>query len=62
MRDRVRDLLSRYEPGRVAPEPGVPPAGVLLILHERPAGPHIIFQKRTDQVQATRARLVFLAA
>lgn len=59
MRDRVRELLSRYEPGRVAPEPGVPPAGVLLILHERPAGPHIIFQKRTDQVQDHKGQISF---
>ena len=59
MRDHVRELLSRYAPERIEPDPPLPPAGVLLLLHERPTGPHIIFQKRTDSVRDHKGQISF---
>ena len=59
MRDDVRRLLSGYTPIIQTPDPPLPPAGVLLILHERPNGPHIIFQKRTDSVRDHKGQISF---
>jgi 8-oxo-dGTP pyrophosphatase MutT (NUDIX family) len=59
MRESIRDLLARYEPERIEPDPPLPPAGVLLLLHERPNGPHIIFQKRTDSVRDHKGQISF---
>lgn len=59
MRDDVRRLLAGYEPIPQTPDPPLPPAGVLLILHERPSGPHIIFQKRTDSVRDHKGQISF---
>lgn len=59
MRDDVRRLMSAYSPITQTPEPSPPPAGVLLILHERPAGPHVIFQKRTDSVRDHKGQISF---
>ena len=59
MRDDIRRLLAGYEPIPQEPDPPLPPAGVLLILHERPNGPHIIFQKRTDSVRDHKGQISF---
>ena len=59
MREHVRRLLSEYAPITQVPDPPLPPAGVLLILHERPSGPHIIFQKRTDSVRDHKGQISF---
>ena len=59
MREDVRRLLSGYAPNLQAPDPPIPLAGVLLILHERPSGPHIIFQKRTDDVRDHKGQISF---
>jgi 8-oxo-dGTP pyrophosphatase MutT (NUDIX family) len=59
MRDDVRRLLSDYSPIAQTPDPALPPAGVLLILHERPNGPHVIFQKRTDSVRDHKGQISF---
>lgn len=59
MREDVRRLLSGYSPNVQSPDPPIPLAGVLLILHERPSGPHIIFQKRTDDVRDHKGQISF---
>lgn len=59
MRDDVRRLLAGYEAIPQEPDPPLPPAGVLLILHERPNGPHIIFQKRTESVRDHKGQISF---
>lgn len=59
LKRRVRELLAGYEPIEQRPDPPLPPAGVLLILHERPTGPHIIFQKRTDSVRDHKGQISF---
>ena len=59
MREDVRRLLGVYEPIEQRPDPPLPPAGVMLILHERPSGPHIIFQKRTDSVRDHKGQISF---
>ena len=59
MRDDLRRLLEAYEPQTQQPDPAPPPAGVLLLLHERPAGPHVIFQKRTESVRDHKGQISF---
>jgi len=59
VRDDVRRLLAQYTPIEQRPDPPLPPAGVLLILHERPTGPHVIFQKRTDSVRDHKGQISF---
>jgi len=59
VKEEIRRLMSVYEPIGQQPDPPLPPAGVLLILHERPAGPHIIFQKRTDSVRDHKGQISF---
>lgn len=59
MRDELRTALAAYQPETIQPDPPLPPAGVLLILHERPNGPHIIFQKRTDHVRDHKGQISF---
>lgn len=59
VKEEIRRLMSAYEPIGQQPDPPLPPAGVLLILHERPAGPHIIFQKRTDSVRDHKGQISF---
>lgn len=59
MRDTLRRLLSSYQPARQQPDPPLPPAGVLVLLHDRPGGPHVIFQKRTDRVRDHKGQISF---
>jgi len=59
MREDIRRLLHSYEPTRQQPDPPLPPAGVLLLLHDRPGGPHVIFQKRTDHVRDHKGQISF---
>lgn len=59
MRDDLRRLLEAYEPQTQQPDPAPPAAGVLLLLHERPTGPHIIFQKRTESVRDHKGQISF---
>jgi 8-oxo-dGTP pyrophosphatase MutT (NUDIX family) len=59
MRDDLRRLLAAYVPQTQQPDPLPPPAGVLLLLHERPGGPHIIFQKRTESVRDHKGQVSF---
>ena len=59
MRDGLRRLLAAYEPQCQQPDPLPLPAGVLLLLHERPSGPYIIFQKRTDSVRDHKGQVSF---
>jgi len=59
VKEEIRRLMRAYEPIGQQPDPPLPPAGVLLILHERPAGPHIIFQKRTDSVRDHKGQISF---
>lgn len=59
MRDDLRRLLQAYQPASLDPDRPLPPAGVLILLHERPGGPHIIFQKRTDSVRDHKGQVSF---
>lgn len=59
MRDNLRRLLAAYVPQTQQPDPLPPAAGVLLLLHQRPAGPHIIFQKRTETVRDHKGQISF---
>ncbi|NJD67048.1 MAG: CoA pyrophosphatase [Chloroflexi bacterium] len=59
MRDDLRRLLAAYVPQAQRPDPLPPPAGVLVLLHERPGGPHVIFQKRTESVRDHKGQISF---
>lgn len=59
MKERLREALAGYAPQTIQPDTPLPPAGVLLILHERPDGPYVIFQKRTDHVRDHKGQISF---
>lgn len=59
MRDQLRDALALYTPERIEANPGVAPAGVLLLIYDHEDGPRIIFQKRTDQVKDHKGQISF---
>lgn len=59
MKDDLRRLLAAYVPQTQQPDPPPPQAGVLLLLHERPGGPHVIFQKRTESVRDHKGQVSF---
>jgi 8-oxo-dGTP pyrophosphatase MutT (NUDIX family) len=53
----LRDLLERYEPQSVEPAPGSVRAAVLILFYERDGEPHIVFQKRSEQVEAHKGQV-----
>ena len=60
MRDLLREALARYVPEPIEADPGVPPAGVLVLIYEHAElGPHIVFQKRTDHVRDHKGQISF---
>jgi 8-oxo-dGTP pyrophosphatase MutT (NUDIX family) len=65
MREALRWQLSRYEPATIT-EPlavtgarGYREAGVLALIYENDGHPFLIFQKRTETVQAHRGQISF---
>lgn len=59
MRDLLREALAGYSPEQVEADPGIPPAGVLLLIYDHPDGPHIVFQKRTEHVRDHKGQISF---
>ncbi|MGE5594828.1 MAG: NUDIX hydrolase [Hyphomicrobiales bacterium] len=59
MKDLIRDALARYTPGELPLEPAVMPAGVIVLIYEHNAVPHIVFQKRTDRVRDHKGQISF---
>ncbi len=59
MKDLIREALQRYSPYQVTSAQGVAPAGVLILLYEHGGEPHIVFQKRTDQVRDHKGQISF---
>lgn len=59
MKDALRQALSAYSPQAIAAVPGIPGAGVLLLLHAHPDGPNIVFQKRTESVRDHKGQISF---
>lgn len=60
MRDLLRQALSRYVPEPIEADPGVAPAGVLVLIYDHPSdGPHVVFQKRTDRVRDHKGQISF---
>jgi len=59
MRDRIRDILSRYEPADIEPDASLWPAAVLVLLYQHEERLHIVFQKRTDKVDAHKGQISF---
>ena len=60
MKELIREALAQYEPQTVEVEDGVHPAGVLLLIYAHPEdGPHVVFQKRTDHVDAHKGQISF---
>lgn len=58
-RERIRKLLRAYEPQEVERATHVHPAGVLLLIFEHGGEPHVVFQKRTDRVDAHKGQISF---
>ena len=58
-RDQLRAVLARYEAQDVADHDGLWPAGVLVLVHDHAGEPHIVFQKRTDRVDAHKGQVSF---
>lgn len=59
MKDALRQALSVYSPQGIAADPGIPGAGVLLLLHAHPDGPNVVFQKRTESVRDHKGQISF---
>lgn len=59
MRDLLREALARYIPEPIEADPGIPPAGVLLLIYDHAEGPRIIFQKRTHHVRDHKGQISF---
>lgn len=59
LKERVRSLLSVYQAQALEADPTLWPAAVLLLLHNQGGEPHVIFQKRTDKVDAHKGQISF---
>ena len=61
MRDQLREAMAAYEPLRVDPRahtaPEVKSAAVLVLFYERNGEPHVVFQKRTETVEAHKGQI-----
>ncbi|MEP7215822.1 MAG: CoA pyrophosphatase [Anaerolineaceae bacterium] len=55
----MKQALAAYSPQGIAADPGVASAGVLLLLHAHPAGPNVVFQKRTESVRDHKGQISF---
>lgn len=59
MKDRLKRALAQYEPQGIEIEPGVLAAAVLLLIYEHEGRQHVVFQKRTDKVDAHKGQISF---
>lgn len=59
LREDLRATLSAYRPQPAPSSNGAFPAGVLLLLYEDDAQPHVVFQKRTDRVRDHKGQISF---
>ena len=57
MRDRLRAALAAYTPQPVEPDESLWPAAVLVLIYEHDGRPHVVFQKRTDRVDAHKGQV-----
>ena len=58
LRERLREALAAYEPGR-SDRREAKPAAVLLLLYERADGLHCLFQERSQQVEHHKGQISF---
>lgn len=59
-RERLRRVLTAYEPQPYGDDTrGLWPAGVLVLIYDHGGRPHIVFQKRTDKVDAHKGQISF---
>ncbi len=56
--ERIRERLSRYQPQRVE-FPEATPAAVLILFTDRSGEPHLIFTKRTENVDTHKGQISF---
>lgn len=59
MRDLLRAALARYTPQQIEAEPHIQPAAVLVLLYDNKGAPHVVFQKRADQVKDHKGQVSF---
>ncbi|MFN0095552.1 MAG: NUDIX hydrolase [Dehalococcoidia bacterium] len=60
MKDRLRQVLAEYTPQPVDHDPALWQAAVLVLICTDAGGrPHVVFQKRTDKVDAHKGQISF---
>lgn len=59
MKDLIRSALERYEPQEIEHDPRVAQAAVLVLLYDHGGQPHVVFQKRTEHVDAHKGQISF---
>jgi 8-oxo-dGTP pyrophosphatase MutT (NUDIX family) len=60
VKESLRRVLAEYQPLPIEPEPGLWQAAVLVPIYFGSDGrPHVVFQKRTDRVEAHKGQVSF---
>ena len=59
MKEDIRRALAAYQPAAADADPGIPPAAVLLLLHDHMGEIHVVFQKRTEHVRDHKGQISF---
>ncbi|MGK2966118.1 MAG: NUDIX hydrolase [Tepidiformaceae bacterium] len=59
LREHIRAVLSTYVPSTIDEVEGRWNAAVLVLIYEHDGVPHIVFQKRTDKVEAHKGQISF---
>lgn len=59
MRDQLREVLAGYEPQGIEKDDSLWPAAVLVLVYEHHGRHHVVFQKRTDRVDAHKGQISF---
>ncbi len=59
LRGHIRQVMAAYEPQAIEHDPALFSAAVLVLLHNQGGNLHVIFQKRTDKVDAHKGQVSF---
>ena len=59
MREQLRKTLAGYEPQGIERDDSLWPAAVLVLVYEHNGRHHVVFQKRTDRVDAHKGQISF---
>ncbi|OAI41291.1 hypothetical protein AYO38_04050 [bacterium SCGC AG-212-C10] len=59
MKEQLRRALEAYAPQGIEADGKLWPAAVLVLIYEHEGRPHVVFQKRTDKVDAHKGQISF---